>query len=85
MKFLKRNNNKALSARDAAWMSDIQEALFSQTTPKSRLVLWLILLVFAGFLTWAHFAKVEEITKGDAKIVSKSREQIIQSLEGGLL
>ncbi|WP_431630482.1 HlyD family type I secretion periplasmic adaptor subunit [Enterobacter cloacae] len=85
MKFLKRNNNKALSARDAAWMSDIQEALFSQTTPKSRLVLWLILVVFAGFLTWAHFAKVEEITKGDAKIVSKSREQIIQSLEGGIL
>ena len=86
MTFFKRNTQqKALSARDAAWMSDIQEALFSQTTPKSRLVLWLILIVFCGFLVWAHFAKVEEITKGDAKIVSKSREQIIQSLEGGIL
>jgi adhesin transport system membrane fusion protein len=51
MKFLKQKKNKPLSARDAAWMSDIQEALFSQTTPKSRLVLWLILAVFIGFLT----------------------------------
>lgn len=36
-------------------------------------------------MIWAHFARVEEITRGEAKIVSLSREQIIQSLEGGIL
>jgi len=74
-----------LSAADADFMNDIQSSLLSQRTPGSRLVLWMVLLVLAGGLTWAHFARVEEITKGEAKIISKSREQIIQSLEGGIL
>ena len=26
-----------------------------------------------------------EITKGDGKVISRSREQVIQSLEGGIL
>ncbi|MDY0927305.1 HlyD family type I secretion periplasmic adaptor subunit [Pantoea trifolii] len=74
-----------LSAVDADFMNDIQSSLLSQRTPGSRLVLWIVLAVLVGGLTWAHFARVEEITKGEAKIISKSREQIIQSLEGGIL
>lgn len=74
-----------LSATDVDFMDDIQSSLLSQRTPGSRLVLWIVLAVLIGGLTWAHFARVEEITKGEAKIISKSREQIIQSLEGGIL
>lgn len=74
-----------LSAADADFMNDIQSSLLTQRTPGSRLVLWVVLAVLVGGITWAHFARVEEITKGEAKIISKSREQIIQSLEGGIL
>ncbi|WP_368388981.1 HlyD family type I secretion periplasmic adaptor subunit [Pseudomonas sp. HS6] len=66
-------------------MNDIQESLLTQTTPGSRLILHLIAAVLIGGLVWAYFARVEEITLGEAKIISKSREQIIQSLEGGIL
>ena len=41
------------------------------------------LLVSAAI--WAHYSKLEEITKGDARIIASSREQVIQSLEGGIL
>ncbi|MEB5974910.1 HlyD family type I secretion periplasmic adaptor subunit [Pantoea dispersa] len=74
-----------LSAADAEFMNDIQSSLLTQRTPGSHLVLWIVLAVMIGGVTWAHFARVEEITKGEAKIISKSREQIIQSLEGGIL
>lgn len=70
---------------DAAFMNDVQESLLAQTTPGSRLILQLIAAVLIGGLVWAYFARVEEITLGEAKIISKSREQIIQSLEGGIL
>lgn len=70
---------------DAAFMNDVQESLLAQTTPGSRLILQLIAAVLIGGLIWAYFARVEEITLGEAKIISKSREQIIQSLEGGIL
>ncbi|WP_455846431.1 HlyD family type I secretion periplasmic adaptor subunit [Pantoea agglomerans] len=74
-----------MTAAEADFMNDIQSSLLSQRTPGSRLVLWIVLAVLVFGLTWAHFARVEEITKGEAKIISKSREQIIQSLEGGIL
>ncbi|WP_429547381.1 HlyD family type I secretion periplasmic adaptor subunit [Pseudomonas frederiksbergensis] len=70
---------------DAAFMNDVQESLLAQTTPGSRLILQLIAAVLIGGLVWAYFARVEEITLGEAKIISKSREQVIQSLEGGIL
>lgn len=84
-KLFERSESAALQPGDAAYMNDIQESLLTQTTPGSRLILHLICVVLIGGLVWAYFARVEEITMGEAKIISKSREQIIQSLEGGIL
>ncbi|WP_244160876.1 HlyD family type I secretion periplasmic adaptor subunit [Pseudomonas delhiensis] len=66
-------------------MSDLRESLLIQSTPGSRLVLGVIGALLIAGLTWAHFARVEEITQGEGKIVSKSREQLISSLEGGII
>lgn len=74
-----------LRAGDAAFMSDLRESLLTQSTPGSHLVLYVIGAILACGLTWAHFARVEEITQGEGKIISKSREQIIKSLEGGII
>jgi adhesin transport system membrane fusion protein len=84
--WFKRNNTQAgISAADAAFMNDVQESLLAQTTPGSRLVVYMVLAVIVCGLVWAHFARVEEITQGEAKVISRSREQVIQSLEGGIL
>ena len=74
-----------LQPGDAAFMTDIQESLLTQSTHGSQIVLYLIGAVLISALTWAYFARVEEITHGEATIISKSREQVIQSLEGGIL
>lgn len=81
----RKKKSKEISRDDAAFMSDIQESLLSQSTPGSRRVLYIVLIVLVAGLVWAKFARVEEITRADAKIISKSREQVIQSLEGGIL
>lgn len=81
----KDRRNAEISSSDAAFMNDVQESLLAQTTPGSRLVLYMIFLALVAGLTWAYFAPVEEITQGEAKVISKSREQVIQSLEGGIL
>jgi len=74
-----------LRENDIAYVSDLQAALISQKTTASMLVLLLIAAVFTGLIVWAAFARVEEITKGEAKVIPSSREQVIQSLEGGIL
>ena len=82
---LHRRNLSPLLPGDSFYMKDVQESLLIQTTPGSRLVMYLIVAVLTGGLVWAHYARVEEITQGEARVISKSREQIIQSLEGGIL
>lgn len=84
-KLFGRREAAAMQPGDAAYMNDIQESLLNQTTPGSRLILNLIAVVLLGGIAWAYFARVEEITLGEAKVISKSREQVIQSLEGGIL
>ncbi|MFK3662126.1 HlyD family type I secretion periplasmic adaptor subunit [Scandinavium sp. NPDC088450] len=81
----KNKSQEMVSAEDAAFMNDVRASLLAQKTPKSKLVLQLIGVLFVTLLIWAHFARVEEITQGEAKVISKSREQVIQSLEGGIL
>ncbi|MEO6921321.1 MAG: HlyD family type I secretion periplasmic adaptor subunit [Collimonas sp.] len=86
MKLFKwKRSQGAQRAGDSAFMTDLKESLLTQTTPGSKAVLYLIGTVAVAGLVWANFATVEEITQGEAKIVSKSREQVIQSLEGGIL
>ncbi|MEL7254845.1 MAG: HlyD family efflux transporter periplasmic adaptor subunit [Pseudomonadota bacterium] len=49
---------------------------------------WIIRLIGLAlliFLVWAGFAKVDEIVRADGQVVSSSRSQIIQNLEGGIL
>lgn len=48
-------------------------------------VIWAIGAVFLVFLTWAAFAWVDEIVRAQGTVVSSSRPQIIQNLEGGIL
>ena len=74
-----------LTPGDAEFMNDVQESLLTQSTPGSMVVLYLIGAIIICGVTWAKFARVEEVTHGDGTIISKSREQVIQSLEGGIM
>ncbi|WP_237060135.1 HlyD family type I secretion periplasmic adaptor subunit [Microbulbifer sediminum] len=55
------------------------------TLINSRRVVWVFFLLLAGLICWSYFAKVDEVSSGSGKVVPTSREQVIQSLEGGIL
>lgn len=74
-----------LASGDAAYVRDLQESLLAQATPGAMWMLYLCAVIIVVGGCWAHMARVEEITQGSGKIISKSREQVIQSLEGGIL
>lgn len=80
-----RRQATAASRADAAFMDDIQASLLTQSTPGSKLVLYLIAIILASGLIWARLARVEEITRGEGTVVARSGDQVIQSLEGGIL
>ena len=54
--------------------------------PLSRhLLLVTIALFFLIFVVWAHVATLDEVTRGDGKIIPSTEVQALQSLEAGIV
>ncbi|WP_180171493.1 HlyD family type I secretion periplasmic adaptor subunit [Acinetobacter sp. YH12023] len=53
--------------------------------PKSSLIIWIITIGLAILFVWAWLFKLEEVSTGTGKVIPSSKEQIVQSLEGGIL
>lgn len=53
--------------------------------PLSTLVAWSLFALLAVFITWASLFKLDEVTTGSGKVIPSSHEQVIQSLEGGII
>ncbi|WP_313563795.1 HlyD family efflux transporter periplasmic adaptor subunit [Acinetobacter sp.] len=53
--------------------------------PKSSFIIWIIGIGLLVLLTWAWLFKLEEVSTGTGKIIPSSKEQVIQSLDGGIL
>ncbi|MEO1362776.1 MAG: HlyD family type I secretion periplasmic adaptor subunit, partial [Pseudomonadota bacterium] len=48
-------------------------------------LIWIVAAAVLVFVLWAAFAWVDEIVRGQGEMISSSRPQIIQNLEGGIL
>lgn len=53
--------------------------------PKASLFIWIIGAGLLVLLLWAWLFKLEEVSTGTGKVIPSSKEQVIQSLEGGIL
>lgn len=65
-------------------MSTIDASL-DHAMRRPSVTIWVVTAAVFAFVTWAAFAWVDEIVRSDGEIVSQSRPQIIQNLEGGIL
>ncbi|MDN7132930.1 HlyD family efflux transporter periplasmic adaptor subunit [Halomonas sp. MC140] len=52
---------------------------------RSTRVVWFFFLVIAAFMVWSYFAEVVEVSTGSGRVIPISREQVVQSLEGGIV
>jgi adhesin transport system membrane fusion protein len=50
-----------------------------------HILLGLILLIVFAFLVWSYFADLDQVTRGEGKVIPSSQTQVIQSLDGGTL
>ena len=71
--------------KDALTWSDADRAMFEQEPLRARILLagaWVVLLV--GVL-WAALTNVDEITRGEGRVVPSRQLQVLQSLDGGMV
>ena len=64
---------------------EIQYAASEPALPPSSLLIWLIAALLVAMLGWSWFFELDEVSTGAGKVVASSKEQTIQSPEGGIL
>jgi len=70
-------------------MRDFEQAADSvmsrQATQRAQQIVRITLAVVAVLLIWAAFAKVDEVTRGEGRVVPSRQLQVLQSLDGGVV
>ncbi len=49
------------------------------------LTIWVLLIGLVSFFAWAYSFELEEITRGQGKVIPISKAQVVQSLDAGIL
>ncbi|WP_299078062.1 HlyD family efflux transporter periplasmic adaptor subunit [uncultured Paraglaciecola sp.] len=55
------------------------------TLTRSRSIIYVTFLLIVVFFVWAALSPLVEVSTGIGKVISSSKDQVIQSLEGGIL
>lgn len=76
---------KGSDSLDDQPLPEVEKALIDDAPRIVRLTIWGVIGFFVFMLLWAHFAIIDEVTKGEGKAIPSSRIQKIQNLEGGIV
>lgn len=74
-----------MNQSDFAFSNDVRAAVEMRTPRTARLLLFTSAGLFFTFLLWAHFAVLDEVKRGNGKVVPARQTQVVQSLEGGII
>ena len=80
-------NNKKYNytQEDYEFMNSLSSAVLERSPKKLRIILWFWILTIALLISWAYYAQIDEIVRGDGKVVPFGENKMIQNLEGGIV
>ena len=70
---------------DFAFANQVRAAAELRTPRTSRMLLAAVILLLIAGTTWAHFAILDEVKRGQGRVIPSRQMQVLQSLEGGLV
>ena len=67
------------------WMGEVDWARLQQEPLRARGLLWSVGVVIVLLLVWAAFAELDEVTRGEGRVIPTSQLQVVQSVDGGVV
>lgn len=67
------------------FVADADTALLQQDPLRARSIMKSVVLIFLVLVLWAAYAQVDEITRGEGKVIPSRHLQVLQSLDGGIV
>jgi adhesin transport system membrane fusion protein len=74
-----------MQAEDIDLTTDIRAAIMAQSPRGGRAIIWVVLFLFVLFIVWAYYSEIEQVTRGEGKVIPSTQVQVVQNLEGGIL
>ena len=68
-----------------AFERDASEVMSRQHTVRAQKIARMAGFVIVALIVWAGFAHVDEVTRGDGRVVPSRNLQVLQSLDGGIV
>lgn len=78
-------SNSELNQKQLDLLDDASAAVLLTTPIRAKLLLWSCFLFFIVAFIWAAWAELDEVTRGDGKVIPSKQLQVIQNLEGGIV
>lgn len=74
-----------MKKEDIEFTSEYYAAAHSGTPRGAIYSLSAIGLLVCGAVLWANWAELDEVTRGEGRVIASSKTQLVQSLEGGIV
>ena len=83
--FSDRKKTPELQRGDVPYIGAVQSAYLLDPAPAAMWAVYLLLAAIAMAVAWAGFSQVDIVAKANGRVVPDGKEQVIASLEGGIL
>ncbi|WP_246860551.1 HlyD family type I secretion periplasmic adaptor subunit [Noviherbaspirillum sp. UKPF54] len=70
---------------DQDFVRDADRFMIQQEPLRARILMRALLGVVVLFVLWAAVVRIDEVTKGDGKVIPSRQLQVLQSLDGGIV
>ncbi|ETJ47419.1 HlyD family type I secretion periplasmic adaptor subunit [Pseudoalteromonas agarivorans] len=67
------------------WVVDAQWEKMQQEPASARFLLYLICIAFILLTIWAGFAPLDEVARGEGRVIPSNKLQLVQSYDGGMV
>ena len=70
---------------DFSFANNVRAAAELRAPRTARLLLFAAVLMIASGIVWAHYAVLDEVKRGEGRVIPSQQMQVVQSLEGGII
>ncbi|TAL62063.1 MAG: HlyD family type I secretion periplasmic adaptor subunit [Legionella sp.] len=72
-------------SKDDPFLEDTSVKTLRNPRKSTHLILWITVAFIIIGVVWANFTMIDEVTRGEGKVIPSSQVQVIQNLEGGII
>jgi len=74
-----------LAVDEPSWAKEVQLGMMDQRRLSGQGLLYAVAVTVILLLVWSAFAEIDEVTRGEGKVIPSRQVQIIQSQDGGVV